>query len=66
MSVKKGIVAAVRSVSTLPDLTTVTVSVAFSSSMTHTVKVALIHHGSIIIHMRNRITEDVYILAGIL
>ena len=53
-------VAAVRSVSTLLDLTSVTVSVAFSSSMTHTVKVALIHHGSIIIHMRNRITEDVY------
>ena len=56
-------VAAVRSVSTLPGLTSVTVSVAFSSSMTHTVKVALIHHGSIIIHMHNKITEDVYILA---
>ena len=39
MNVRKGMVAAVRSGSTLLDLTTVTVSVAFSSSMTHTVKV---------------------------
>ena len=41
MSVRKGAISAVRSVSTLLDHTTATVSVDLSWSMTHTVKVLL-------------------------